>query len=285
MLRIRALVLLFLCCGYARAQDEQVLFSPEDRIIFDRLIQEADVEGSASLGEVIVAAGRELLNTPYVAGTLEVHSPEILIVNLRGLDCTTFVENVLVVAAMSEEGQKEWDTYLRQLERLRYRDGIRRGYPSRLHYFTDWIRNNAKKGLVEDITQSLGGLPLEKRIDFMGTHPDLYPALSSEAALEAVQKVEQELSEQVTYILPREEVSEVENQIQNGDIIALATSIDGLDVTHTGFAFRKDNGRLHLLHASTRGSVEISKAPLADYLQGVKGNTGIIVVRPLESRD
>mgnify|MGYP001820244449 FL=1 len=285
MLRIRALVLLFLCFGYARAQDEQVLFSPEDRIIFDRLIQEADVEGSASLGEVIVAAGRELLNTPYVAGTLEVHSPEILIVNLRGLDCTTFVENVLVVAAMSEEGQKEWDTYLRQLERLRYRDGIRRGYPSRLHYFTDWIRNNAKKGLVEDITQSLGGLPLEKRIDFMGTHPDLYPALSSEAALEAVQKVEQELSEQVTYILPREEVSEVENQIQNGDIIALATSIDGLDVTHTGFAFRKDNGRLHLLHASTRGSVEISKAPLADYLQGVKGNTGIIVVRPLESRD
>lgn len=285
MLRIRALVLLFLCFGYARAQDEQVLFSPEDRIIFDRLIQEANVEGSASLGEVIVAAGRELLNTPYVAGTLEVHSPEILIVNLRGLDCTTFVENVLVVAAMSEEGQKEWDTYLRQLERLRYRDGIRRGYPSRLHYFTDWIRNNAKKGLVEDITQSLGGLPLEKRIDFMGTHPDLYPALSSEAALEAVQKVEQELSEQVTYILPREEVSEVENQIQNGDIIALATSIDGLDVTHTGFAFRKDNGRLHLLHASTRGSVEISKAPLADYLQGVKGNTGIIVVRPLESRD
>lgn len=285
MLRIRALVLLFLCFGYARAQDEQVLFSPEDRIIFDRLIQEADVEGSASLGEVIVAAGRELLNTPYVAGTLEVHSPEILIVNLRGLDCTTFVENVMVVAAMSEEGQKEWDTYLRQLERLRYRDGIRRGYPSRLHYFTDWIRNNAKKGLVEDITQSLGGLPLEKRIDFMGTHPDLYPALSSEAALEAVQKVEQELSEQVTYILPREEVSEVENQIQNGDIIALATSIDGLDVTHTGFAFRKANGRLHLLHASTRGSVEISKAPLADYLQGVKGNTGIIVVRPLESRD
>lgn len=283
MLRIPALVILFLCLGYARAQDDQVLFSPEDRTIFDRLIQETDVEGSASLGEVIVAAGRELLNTPYVAGTLEVHSPEILIVNLRGLDCTTFVENVLVVAAMFEEGQKEWDTYLRQLERLRYRDGIRRGYPSRLHYFTDWIRNNAKKGLVEDITQSLGGQPLEKRIDFMGTHPDLYPALSSQASLKAVQKVEEDLSEQVTYILPQEEVSQVEDQIQNGDIIALATSIDGLDVTHTGFAFRKDNGRVHLLHASTRGSVEISKAPLAEYLKGVKRNTGIIVVRPLES--
>jgi hypothetical protein len=186
---------------------------------------------------------------------------------------------------MLQEGQTDWDTYLGHLERLRYRDGLRAGYASRLHYFTDWIRNNAEKGLVEDITQSLGGVPREKRIDFMGTHPDLYPALSSQAALKAVQKVEQELSEQVTYVVPREEVSKVENQIQNGDIIALATAIDGLDVTHTGFAFRKDNGRLHLLHASTRGSVEISKDPLAEYLQGVKGNTGIIVVRPLDAMD
>ena len=285
MLRICALFLSFLCFGYARAQAEGVLFLPEDQVIFNRLVDTGEGEESGQIGEVIVATGQQLLTTPYVAGTLEAHTPEILIVNLRGLDCTTFVENVLVVSGMRQNGQKEWDTYLGRLERLRYRDGIREGYPSRLHYFTDWIRNNAKKGLVEDITQSLGGLPLEKRIDFMGTHPDLYPALSSQAALKAVQKAEQELSEQVTYVLPREEVSKVENQIQNGDIIALATSIDGLDVTHTGFAFRKDNGRLHLLHASTRGSVEISKAPLADYLQGVKGNTGIIVVRPLDVMD
>lgn len=285
MLRICALFLCFLGFGYVQAQSERVLFLPEDQVIFNRLIQTgADVE-SGQIGELIVATGHKLLNTPYVAGTLEAHTPEILIVNLRGLDCTTFVENVLVVSGMRQDGQKEWDTYLRQLERLRYRDGIRDGYPSRLHYFTDWIRDNTKKGLVEDITQSLGGLPLEKRIDFMGTHPDLYPALSSEAYLKAVQKVEEELSDRVTYILPKEDVSKVENQIENGDIIALATSIEGLDVTHTGFAYRKKNGRLHLLHASTRGSVEISKAPLAEYLQGMKGNTGIIVVRPMQPKD
>jgi len=285
MLKTFVPALFFLYFGYAGAQEEQVLFLPEDQVVFDRLMHTAEVEESGPIGEVIVATGQKLLNTPYVAGTLEVHSPEILIVNLRGLDCTTFVENVLVVSGMLRDGQKEWDTYLRRLERLRYRDGIRNGYASRLHYFTDWIRNNAKKGLVGDITQGLGGLPLEKRIDFMGSHPDLYPALSSEAALKAVQKVEQALSEQVIYVLPREEVSKVENQIQNGDIIALATSINGLDVTHTGLAFRKDNGRVHLLHASTRGSVEISKAPLSEHLQGMKGNTGIIVVRPMEPKD
>jgi hypothetical protein len=85
-------------------------------------------------------------------------------------------------------------------------------------------------------------------------------------------------------VLPGEKVAGAEGQIQTGDIIALATSVEGLDVTHTGLAFRKDDGRIHLLHASTRGAVEISKLPLPEYLQGVKGNTGIIVVRPLEPR-
>ncbi|MGB5653911.1 MAG: N-acetylmuramoyl-L-alanine amidase-like domain-containing protein [Robiginitalea sp.] len=281
MLKIGTLFFLLLCSVYGWAQREDVLFAPEDRIIFDRLIQGAEGVESVAIGEAIVATGQELINTPYVAGTLEAHTPEILIVNLRGLDCTTFVENVLVVGGMLWEGQTDWDTYLRQLERLRYRDGLLAGYPSRLHYFTDWIRNNAEKGLVKDITQSLGGVPHHKRIDFMGTHPDLYPALSSAAYLREVREVEEELSDEVSYVLAKEEVSKVENQIENGDIIALATSFEGLDVTHTGFAFRKENGRLHLLHASTRGSVEISKAPLAEYLQGVKGNTGIIVVRPL----
>ena len=285
MVKFGTLFFLLWCSAYGWAQTGSVLFSPEDRIIFDRLIQETEEEELKPIGETIVSTGQELLHTPYVAGTLEGHTPEILIVNLRGLDCTTFVENVLVVGGMLQEGQTDWDTYLSHLERLRYRDGLRAGYASRLHYFTDWIRNNAEKGLVVDITQSLGGVPREKRIDFMGTHPALYPSLSSEASLSAVKNVEKELSDQVTYVLAKEEVSKVENQMQNGDIIALATSVDGLDVTHTGFAFRKDNGRIHLLHASTRGGVEISKAPLAVYLQGVKGNTGIIVVRPLGAND
>ena len=69
--------------------------------------------------------------------------------------------------------------------------------------------------------------------------------------------------------------------IQTGDIIALTSAIKGLDITHTGFAIRKEDGRIHLLHASSKGKVEISELPLADYLQGIKHNTGIIVARPL----
>ena len=275
--------LFYVCFGMAQAS--AVSFTPEDRIIFERLIVGPGGDNYGEIGEIVVTTGKELLNTPYVSGTLEVYKPERLIVNLRGLDCTTFVENVLVVGGMIQEGQADWDTYLGRLEQMRYRDGALEGYASRLHYFTDWIRNNTKKGLVKDITQKIGGVPYQKKINFMGTHPNLYPALSSEADLSEIRIIEVELSEEVRYVLPKKAVGKAEAQLQNGDIIALATDIDGLDVTHTGFAYKKENGRIHLLHASTRGSVEISEFPLSEYLLGIRGNTGIIVVRPSGHKD
>lgn len=267
------------------AQTESVFFEAEDQSVFNRIIAELNPDDSTAIGEVIAATGTQMLNIPYEAGTLEIQNSEILIVNLRGLDCTTFVENALVIGGMLRKGQTDWNTYLKHLEHLRYRDGKRNGYPSRLHYFTDWIRNNTDKGLVQDITQQLGGVLVEKDINFMGTHPDLYPALESEVNLKRIREIEANLAEDNYYVLAKEGVTRAESQIQNGDIIALATAVDGLDVTHTGLAYRKADGRVHLLHASTRGAVEISELPLSEYLEGVKGNTGIIVVRPLLPKD
>lgn len=263
------------------AQRADVLFEPEDRSNFNQIIGEVYPEDTKPIGEVIATTGVQMLNFPYEAGTLEVQSPEILIVNLRGLDCTTFVENALVIGGMVSLGKTEWDTYLERLEFLRYRDGKRNGYTSRLHYFTDWIRNNSDKGLVRDITRELGGVRIKKNINFMGTHPELYPALDSGPELKRIRKIEADLAEENYYVLAKEGVADVEDQLQNGDIIALATAVKGLDVTHTGLVYRRPDGRVHLLHASTRGAVEISELPLSEYLKGVRGNTGIIVVRPL----
>jgi hypothetical protein len=67
--------------------------------------------------------------------------------------------------------------------------------------------------------------------------------------------------------------------IKDGDIIAFTTDIDGLDVSHTGFAIFQNN-RLHLLHASTRTNmVEISPVPLDEYLAPLRRVTGILVAR------
>ncbi|MDX1315584.1 MAG: DUF1460 domain-containing protein, partial [Eudoraea sp.] len=155
------------------------------------------------------------------------------------------------------------------------------GYASRLHYFSEWIRNNEKKGLVKDITVSLGGIPAEKRLNFMTAHRDLYPRLSDATAYEQMEVVEETLEAQEYSYIPRSVLVKQLNNLQHGDIIALATSINGLDVTHTGIVFKKSNGEYHLLHASSRGQVEISEKPLLEYLAGVKGNTGILVARPI----
>ena len=99
---------------------------------------------------------------------------------------------------------------------------------------------------------------------------------------EQVKAYENYLNNQSMFGLAQDKIAENEHLLQSGDIIALATSINGLDVTHTGIATREKDGRIHLLHASTGSmEVEVSELPLADYLKGIKNNTGIMVARPL----
>ncbi len=266
-----------------QAQKGGVHYSELDKALFEGLsggLEKDANEDKTAIGPELVRVGRAFLGTPYVAKTLEVGEDEQLVVNLRGLDCTTYVENVLVMGRLASEGKLQWNRYVRGLEQVRYRKGKRDGYPSRLHYFTEWIRDNEAKGLVRNITEELAGVTIQKDINFMGTHRDLYPFLASDANYREMVEIEKQLSSTPLCVLPRSEVAQREHLIQDGDIIALATDIEGLDVTHTGLAIRLDDGRIHLLHASTVGEVVISDEPLADYLQGVKRNTGIIVARP-----
>jgi hypothetical protein len=57
------------------------------------------------------------------------------------------------------------------------------------------------------------------------------------------------------------------------------TTIEGLDVTHLGFAVWK-NGNLHLMHASmSHGKVVVDERTLYDYLSTRKSCPGVRVVR------
>ena len=263
------------------SQAQQITCSPKDRPLFDTKMSSLESIDASNLGDTIAAVGQSFLGTPYVEKTLEVGDTETLVVNFSGLDCTTFVENVMVFTSLLKKQQNDFEDFTEELETVRYRNGEMNGYPSRLHYFTGWIRNNEKKGLVKDITADLGGVELEKPINFMGTHRNLYPFLSSDENFKAILDVEKELAKEKICYLPQNQIESKEQLIKSGDIIALATSIKGLDVTHTGIAIHQPDGRLHLLHASSKnGEVEISELPLVDYLKNIKSNIGIIVVRP-----
>lgn len=229
----------------------------------------------------MIFVGQTFLGTPYVAKTLEIGESESLVINLQGMDCTTYVENVLAFSTLLMEGKMNFDSFASTLENIRYKDGKLDGYASRLHYFSEWIVNNEQKKLLEDVTAEIGGIEIKKDINFMSTHRDLYPFLQDEENFKKIKASENYLNHQSICILPQDQIEANENQIMNGDIIALTTSITGLDITHTGIAIREKDGRIHLLHASSSGKVEVSELPLVEYLKKIKKNTGIMVARPL----
>lgn len=234
------------------------------------------------IGEVMVAIGVSFVGTPYVAKSLEQPGEEHLVVNLLGLDCVTFVENTLALSRCVKLGQHTFDEYKEQLRLIRYRDGVIDGYPSRLHYFSDWIDDNGKKHIVTNISKEIGGTDYGKKLDFMSSHPSSYKQLSNPQYLERIRETETILRARRHYFVPKEQLAAVEKNIDGGDIIGITTSIDGLDIIHTGIAIRA-NGVLKYLHAPlSNGKVQISDKSLVDYLSSHEKQTGVMVARPLD---
>jgi hypothetical protein len=234
---------------------------------------------STAPGRLLLDIGEFFIGTPYVAGTLETAGAERLVVNLREADCVTFVETVAALAWCVKSGKKTFETFKQRLRRTRYRGGRLHGYASRLHYFSDWIHDNQRKGIVRDITKEIGGRPLRRAISFMTRHPDLYPGLKRGTTLRRMRSVERTIRRRPLFIIPKKSLRGLEGRIHSGDIIAITTNTAGMDVRHAGFA-AKVKGQIHLLHASSReGGVVLSHKTLYRYLMESRLRTGIMVAR------
>ncbi len=272
-------ILLFFILSKSLAQE--ITCSNADKMTFKEKVIAIDGLLENNFGKTIAAVGKTFLGTPYVAKTLEVGETESLVINLQGLDCTTFVENALAFSLLLKNGKTDFKSFANYLKTIRYKNGELEGYASRLHYFSEWIANNEHKGILKDVTSEIGGTAINKTINFMSKHRDLYPFLKNELNFKKIKTSENYLNKQTICVLSQEEIATNEHLIHTGDIIALSTSIKGLDITHTGIATREKDGRIHLLHASTLSNkVEISKLPLAQYLKKITNNTGILVARP-----
>lgn len=234
------------------------------------------------IGEVMTVIGKSFIGTPYIANTLETRGEECLVVNLAGVDCVTFVESTLALSRCIKAERETVDDFKHQLQLIRYRSGNIQGYASRLHYFSDWIFDNTHKKIVRDIAEEMGGIPYTKTINFMLTHRSAYPQLVNHEVLMKMEEIEEALNSRKRYFLPKEKLKEVEQEIHDGDVLAITTTVQGLDVSHTGMALRV-NGRLHFLHAPISGeAVQISSKLFVDYLNASAKYTGVMVARPLE---
>ena len=255
-----------------------------DRAIFERTVRWAADAGlpGKPVGPVMVAFGEHFLGTPYVAHSLEEPGEEHLVINLRGFDCLTLVENCLAFSRCLSSAKTSFDDFRAELTRTRYTGGVIDGYPSRLHYFSDWMADNERKGIVNDITMALGGEEYRKTINFMSAHREKYRQLAGDEVVAHVKAAEERLSEQPLHRVQKEDISSILELLHNGDIIGTVTSMEGMDVSHTGMVIVK-NGVARFLHAPLSGGVvTISEGSLAEYVRRNKSMTGIVVARPME---
>lgn len=269
--------MLFCCAGtfISCAQGTQ-----SDKGIFESYLNSVQTVDKLCSDILMDETAKFFLGVPYVGKTLE-YEPERLIVNLREMDCMTFVENVLALAEASASGTPSWQTYLEKLQQIRYRDGKIEDYTSRLHYTSDWLYENEKKGLIADITKEIGGVPLAMDVSFVSTHPESYMQLQSHPEYIAVMaKKEKEINSRQYYYIPKEEIDKQEAQIRTGDIVCFVTSIKGLDISHVGIV-HKEGDKMTFIHASSgKKRVIINEESLQDYVLGIKKSKGIMVLRP-----
>lgn len=257
----------------------EAVYTPEDRKIFDRYITYIYPWQSAGTNILLEKTARFFLGKPYVPHTLEIPGEEKLVVNLREFDCTTFVESIIALARIAYSGKADFESFLGELQRIRYRDGNLQGYASRLHYTSDWVCDNEKKGLLKNISAGLGGVPEQKTIDFMTTHREAYRQLKDDdTLLREMQKIEEVINQRGGfYYLSKAEIAGKAFAIPHMSIVTFTTGIKGLDVTHMGFAFR-DGERLTFIHASsTQKKVIIDQKTLDDYCAGQSSCTGIVI--------
>jgi len=259
---------------------EPLLYTTQkDRALFDDYIKNVATKDYTP-GELIIATSLYFLDTPYVGATLE-KEPEGLVVNLRELDCTTFVETVFALSKTVLEGEHTFDSYCRNLQSFRYRDGKVNGYISRLHYTTDWIVENERKSLTKDITKEIGGEILPVSVSFMSRNADKYRQLKDNPdEIAKISTIEDEINKRTYYYIPENRIDSSSDKVQDGDMVCFVTSISGLDISHVGIAHRVD-GKLTFIHASSSSKrVIVEPHTMQEYTQAISKNKGVIIVRP-----
>jgi hypothetical protein len=294
-MRKAVLVALSLCPFLISTHLKAGIYLPERRVFrgnteFEELVQKASRQNwrSLPLGDRTIAVGLALLGTPYVNYTLEIDDhTESPSVDLQGMDCWTFFETALGFARMLEMKADHYTPrdLLSVIELDRYRGGRCDGrYTSRLHFLEDWMYDNERRGLVKNLTRSLGGVPMQGRYlnemshdwrssRYLRNNPELIPE---------IRQIENRVASRAIYHIPKESVPGVEAQIQNGDVICISGRGPEGFTEHVGLAYRDGRGVLRFVHASKDERRVIVDVPLHSYLYRYRKFAGIMVVRPQE---
>ena len=187
------------------------------------------------------------------------------LIRFDAFDCTTFVETV---GALSLSGAVSTTEALKVMNEIRYSDG-RPAFEKRNHFVSlDWIPNNIRKGLLEDLTQNL--YPRE----FYTIHTVIDKATWFEKNFNI--KTSMPVTEAALDVVSVEDLINHEDllaRIPSGVVVSFAVANPALkekigtalDITHQGILVRVEN-QLILRHA--RGvSYGVVEEPFLPYIK------------------
>ena len=272
-----------------KAQSTVPQYIPEDSIRVMNLLQSAEKDAAkdSTAGQTMLRIGRaiEKMNIPYVAHTLEPNDQERLIINLRELDCTTFVESAMALTLCVRSGRTTFDDYCRILQKIRYWQGRAPQYIRRLHYFTSWIEDNTTMDLVKELQTPNPPFTAVQTVQahYMTQHVDKYRMLTvNPQDVPMIREMEKRIEGKKYRYIPKQQLYNnqlLRKTIHDGDIIVIITNIKGLDTQHIGIAAWHADG-LHLLNASSIHHRVIEEPmTLRQYLYKHPTMPGIRVVR------
>jgi Protein of unknown function (DUF1460) len=265
-----------------------VVFQGESK--FQALLAKAERENwrKLPLSERTIRVAREMVGTPYVNYTLEVHDTiESPVVSFKGMDCWTYYENALALARMLryKPGPYNPQDMLQMIEIERYRKGLCTGnYLSRMHHLEEVFYDNQRRGYATNITSRIpGAVKISREIREMTVQWKNYRYLRSNTALiEPMGKIEAQVSNLPVYHVPKAQVRNAEKYLQNGDICAITSNGQYGYTSHVGLIIRMQD-RAYFTHATSdrdKGRMVIIDHPITDYLNESSKHAGIVICRP-----
>ena len=258
-------------------------YTRQDSLKAVQLMKNAASQPSGT--NLIIYIAEQLKGIPYVAHTLEPNNNERLIINLRQLDCTTFVEQVAALYLCVKEHKTTFADYCKMLQKLRYEGGAEPHYTKRLHYYSSWIEDKKSMDICKEIQSPNPPFTKVQRLslNWMTTHVNDYRMLKNNPSwVPQIRKMEQKMEGRQYRYIPNEQIKNtrlLRNTIKDGDIIAIITNKKGLDTQHLGFALWHKDG-LHLLNASSIHKKVIDEPmTLRTYLYKHPSMPGVRIIR------
>ncbi|MBC5789124.1 N-acetylmuramoyl-L-alanine amidase-like domain-containing protein [Providencia sp. JUb39] len=213
----------------------------------------------SSAEQKMVNATAILLGTPYNNRTLnmDAFSAERLIIDLKAVDCMTFIE--YSEAFKHADDAEQFASYL---EKIRYVDA-KVAFNQRRHFFSDWAEGEHK--VVSDITAQLSP-------HTVFVNKQLNKKSNGDPIIATVKITPRVISYVPTRFIDRTLLK----QLKTGDYIGIYSSASGLDVTHVGVVIREGEKVIFRHASSQRKNLRVMDVELFSYLQG---KSGIMVFR------